>query len=128
MATVIIVDEVLQNLGLWSVLKAFQQERIFIVPHMLWHRTSVFLSHPKDRPIQSLLTTHNGCGGPILTRILTGLVKIKADMKTCKLKLWLCPFKKYIKDIHLLYTSNITYTFYDNYTGTVSDISQRRNV
>jgi hypothetical protein len=32
-----------------------------------------FLSHPKDRPIQSPLTTYEGgCGGSILTRILTG--------------------------------------------------------
>jgi hypothetical protein len=28
------------------------------VPHLLWHGTSVFRSHPKDRPIQSPFTTH----------------------------------------------------------------------
>jgi hypothetical protein len=30
-------------------LRAFEQGGIFIVPHLLWHGTSVFL--PKDRPI-----------------------------------------------------------------------------
>jgi hypothetical protein len=28
------------------------------VPYPLWHGTSVFRSHQKDRPIQSPLTTH----------------------------------------------------------------------
>ena len=44
-----------------------------IVPHLLWHGTSVFRSHPKDRPGPfSLLLQHTrGCGGSILTRILT---------------------------------------------------------
>jgi hypothetical protein len=32
----------LQNLGLCSALRAFEQEVIFIVPHLLWHGTSVF--------------------------------------------------------------------------------------
>jgi hypothetical protein len=32
-----------------------------------------FRSYPKDRPIQSPLTTRWGCRGPILTRILKGL-------------------------------------------------------
>jgi hypothetical protein len=48
----------LQNLGLRSALRAFEQEGMFIVPHLLWHRTSVSRSHPKDCPIQSPLTTH----------------------------------------------------------------------
>ena len=39
---VTIAGEGLQNLGLCSALKAFEQEGIFIVPHLLWHGTSVF--------------------------------------------------------------------------------------
>jgi hypothetical protein len=39
---VTIAGEGLQNLGLSSVLRAFEQGGIFIVPHLLWHRTSVF--------------------------------------------------------------------------------------
>jgi hypothetical protein len=34
--------EGLQNLGLCSALRAFEQGGIFIMPHLLWHRTSVF--------------------------------------------------------------------------------------
>jgi hypothetical protein len=49
-----IADERLQNLGLCSALRAFDQEGIFIVPHLRWHGASVF------RPIQSPLTTHKG--------------------------------------------------------------------
>jgi hypothetical protein len=37
-----IAGEWLQNLGLCSALKAFQQGGIFIVPHLLWHGTLVF--------------------------------------------------------------------------------------
>jgi hypothetical protein len=48
-------------LGLCSALGAFEQGGIFIVPHLLWHGTSVF-------PVSS-----------ILTRILTGLEKSKLD-------------------------------------------------
>jgi hypothetical protein len=51
--------EGLQNVGLCSVLRAFEQGGIFIVPHLLWHGASVFFrSHPKE--IQSPLTTHMG--------------------------------------------------------------------
>jgi hypothetical protein len=32
----------LQNLGLCSALRAFEQGGIVIVPHLLWHVTSVF--------------------------------------------------------------------------------------
>jgi hypothetical protein len=39
---VTIAGEGLQNLGLCSVLTAFEQGGIFIVPHMLWQGTSVF--------------------------------------------------------------------------------------
>jgi hypothetical protein len=36
------LGEGLQNLGLCPALRAFEQEEIFIVPHLLWHGTSVF--------------------------------------------------------------------------------------
>jgi hypothetical protein len=39
---VTIAGEGLQNLGLCSAHKGFEQCGIFIVPHLLWHRTSVF--------------------------------------------------------------------------------------
>jgi hypothetical protein len=39
---VTIAGEGLQNLVLCSTLRAFEQGRIFIVPHLLWHVTSVF--------------------------------------------------------------------------------------
>jgi hypothetical protein len=37
-----ITGERLQNLGLFSALRAFEQERFFIVQHILWHGTLVF--------------------------------------------------------------------------------------
>jgi hypothetical protein len=39
---VTITGEGLQNLGLCSAIRAFEQGGIFIVPHLLWHGTSVF--------------------------------------------------------------------------------------
>jgi hypothetical protein len=48
---VTIAGEGLQNLGLCSAHRAIEQGGIYIVPHLLWHGTSVFPSHPKDRPI-----------------------------------------------------------------------------
>jgi hypothetical protein len=39
---VTIASEGLQNLDLCSVLRAFEQGGIFIVPHLLWHGASVF--------------------------------------------------------------------------------------
>jgi hypothetical protein len=39
---VTIAGEGLQNLGLCSALRAFEQGGIFIVPHLLWYRDSVF--------------------------------------------------------------------------------------
>jgi hypothetical protein len=39
---VTIAGEALQSLGLCSALRAFEQRGIFIVPHLLWHGTSVF--------------------------------------------------------------------------------------
>jgi hypothetical protein len=49
---VTIAGEELQNLGLGSALRAFEQERIFIVPHLLWHGTSVF-------PVSSEVPPHS---------------------------------------------------------------------
>jgi hypothetical protein len=39
---VTIAGEGLQSLGLCSAIRAFEQEVIFIVPHLLWHGASVF--------------------------------------------------------------------------------------
>jgi hypothetical protein len=39
---VTVAGERLRNLGLYLALRAFEQEGIFIVPHLLWHGTSVF--------------------------------------------------------------------------------------
>jgi hypothetical protein len=49
-----IAGEGLQNLILCSALRAFEQGGIFIVLHLFSR------SHPKDRPIQSPLTTRIG--------------------------------------------------------------------
>jgi hypothetical protein len=51
METLNIPGKGLQNLGIYSALRAFGQEEIYIVPHLLWHGASVSQSHPKDRPI-----------------------------------------------------------------------------
>jgi hypothetical protein len=92
-----ITGEGLQNLGLCSALRTFEQEGMLIVPPACCNTgPRFFRSHPKDRLIQSPLMTHKGmwrtnsnqdphgspfirllrhtreCGGPILTRILTG--------------------------------------------------------
>jgi hypothetical protein len=98
---VTITDDRLRNLGLCSAIRAFDQGGIFIVPHLLWHRTSVFPvssegplhlvafydTHgmwriysnpdPHGSPISHLLRHTKGCGGPILTRILMGIQKQK---------------------------------------------------
>jgi hypothetical protein len=39
---VTIAGEGLQNLGLCSALRAFEQGGIIIVPHLLWHEASAF--------------------------------------------------------------------------------------
>ena len=39
---VTITGEGLQNLGLCSALRTFEQGGIFLVPHLLWHGASVF--------------------------------------------------------------------------------------
>jgi hypothetical protein len=64
--------------GLCSALRAFEQGGIFIVPHLLWHGVSVFLVSSEGPPMAlfSRLLRHTmGCGGSILTRILTGWYK-----------------------------------------------------
>jgi hypothetical protein len=55
-----ITGEGLQNLGLCSALRAFEQGGIFIVPHLLWHRVSVFPVSSEVAPIQSPFMTHKG--------------------------------------------------------------------
>jgi hypothetical protein len=47
---VTIASEGLQNLGLCSALRAFEQGGIFHVPHLLWHGTSVFPVSSKGPP------------------------------------------------------------------------------
>jgi hypothetical protein len=50
-----------------------EQGGIFIVPHVLWHGASGFSGLIRmTAPISRLLQQAWGCGGPILTRILTG--------------------------------------------------------
>jgi hypothetical protein len=48
---VTIAGKGLQNLGLSSALRAFEQGGIFIVPHLLWHGTSVFPVLSEGPPI-----------------------------------------------------------------------------
>jgi hypothetical protein len=93
---VTITGDGLQNLGRCLTLRAFEQGGIFIIPHLLWHRVSVFpvssegpphsvalmirkrmwriYSNPDPHrsPFSCLLRHTRGYGGPILTRILTG--------------------------------------------------------
>jgi hypothetical protein len=70
---VTIAGEGLQNLGLCSALRAFEQGGIFIVPHLLWHGTSVSpVSSEGPPPFSRLLRHTRRCGGSILTRIPTG--------------------------------------------------------
>jgi hypothetical protein len=68
---VTITGEGLQNLGLCPVLRAFEQGGIFIVPHLLWPRFSDLIR--RTAPFSRLLRHMRGCGGSILTRILTGI-------------------------------------------------------
>jgi hypothetical protein len=73
---VTIAGEGLQNLGLCSALRDFEQGGIFIVPHLLWHGTSDFLVSSEGPP-QSVASYDTWeCGGPILTRILTGPISV----------------------------------------------------
>jgi hypothetical protein len=56
----IIAGEGLQNLSLCSALRAFEQGGIFIVPHLLWHGTSVFPVSSEGPPQLVALTTRIG--------------------------------------------------------------------
>jgi hypothetical protein len=74
---VTIAGEGLQHLGLRSALRAFEQGGIFIVPHLLWHGTWVYCGLiRRTTPFSRLLQHTRGCGGSILTRILTGPYKL----------------------------------------------------
>jgi hypothetical protein len=42
--------EGLQNLGICSALRAFEQGGIFIVPHLLWHGASIFPISSEELP------------------------------------------------------------------------------
>jgi hypothetical protein len=67
-----ITGEGLQNLGLCSALRSFEQGGIFIVPHLSWHGTSVFPVSSKGPPHSVASYDTRGCGGSILTWILMG--------------------------------------------------------
>jgi hypothetical protein len=70
---VTIAGEGLQNLGLCSA--PLNRGRIFIVPHLLWQVPSFFSGRIRKTAAFSRLLPHTrGCGRPILTRILTGVV------------------------------------------------------
>jgi hypothetical protein len=103
---VTITGEGLKIFGLCSTLRAFEQGKIFIVPHLLWQGTSVFPVSSKGPPysvtfydtqggvedsilIRILTGPHSvassdtrGCGGPILTLIFTGGPGCETD-RTC---------------------------------------------
>jgi hypothetical protein len=66
---VTIDGEGLQNLGLCSALRAFEQGVLFIVPH-----GSVFPVSSEGSPHSVASYDTRGCGGSILTRILTGVL------------------------------------------------------
>jgi hypothetical protein len=55
---VTIAGEGLQNLGICSALRAFEQGGIFIVPHLLWHGTSVFSVSSEGPPHSVASYTH----------------------------------------------------------------------
>jgi hypothetical protein len=57
---VTITGEGIQNLGLCSALRAFEQEEIFMYHTCCDTGPRFFQSHLKDCPIQSALTTHKG--------------------------------------------------------------------
>jgi hypothetical protein len=58
---VTIAGKGLQNLGLYSALRAFEQGGIFIVPYLLWHGTPIFLVSSEGPPhLKSPLTIRMG--------------------------------------------------------------------
>jgi hypothetical protein len=77
---VTIADEGLQNLGLCSALRAFEQEGIFIVPHQLWHGTSGFPFSSEGPSPFSRLLRHTR-----VTRILSGFLLFEIQ-GLCNLK------------------------------------------
>jgi hypothetical protein len=66
--------EKLQNSGLCLALWAFEQGGIFIMPHLLWHGTSVYPVSSKGlaHSVASYDTQGDVDPGSILTQILTG--------------------------------------------------------
>jgi hypothetical protein len=88
---VIITGEGLQNLGaqgLWAGRDLYQA-------NLRWHRASVFpVSSQGPPPFNCLLRLARGCGGPILTKILSGPHSIASydtqgnveDLKTFKMQ------------------------------------------
>jgi hypothetical protein len=68
-----IASERLQNLGLCSALRAFEQGGIFIVSHLLWHGASGFPVSSEGPPHSVASYNTWGCGVSILTQILTGI-------------------------------------------------------
>jgi hypothetical protein len=62
LVAVTIVGDRSANLGLCSALRAFEQGRIFIMPHLLWHGTSVYMvsserpTHMSHSGIRTLYT------------------------------------------------------------------------
>jgi hypothetical protein len=58
---VTIAGEEPQNLGLCSTFRAFEQGGIFIMPHLLWHRTLVFMASSEGLPLS--LASYDTRGG-----------------------------------------------------------------
>jgi hypothetical protein len=77
---VTIAGEGLQNLGLCSALRAFEQGGIFIVTHLCDTGPRFFGLIRRNAPFSHLLRHMRGCGGSILTRIL--MSKIKSMINT----------------------------------------------
>jgi hypothetical protein len=118
-----IADEGLQNFGLCSALRAFEQGWIFIVPYLLVHRALGFSGLiRKTAPFSRLLRHTRGCGGPgpILTWILIGFfshvlhkkLKYKDLYDQWPIYLWYYPrikdqeadnFRRHIPTIHLYF-------------------------
>jgi hypothetical protein len=102
---VTIAGKGLQNLGLCSALRAFEQGEIFIVPHLLWHGTSVFSGLiRRTAPISRLLRHTSWWGGSFRTRILTMIDEVEILNTTSASVLIYIEFFKKFKLI--IYTYN----------------------
>jgi hypothetical protein len=77
---VTITGEGLQNLGLCSALRAFEQGGIFIVTRNLGFSGLIW----RTAPFSYLLRHTRGCGGSILTRILTGIHDHECGVIRCQ--------------------------------------------